>query len=79
MNDVQQPIPQGPTPMQEAIERDVRVTIGDLHVQLIVARNRIAELEAQVSFLTQQLEPKTGEAETNKPNGKRGEVRPPAQ
>jgi hypothetical protein len=30
---------------QEIIERDVRLLIGDLHLQLIMARARIAELE----------------------------------
>lgn len=32
---------------QEIIERDVRLLIGDLHLQLIMARARIAELESQ--------------------------------
>ena len=31
---------------QEIIERDVRMLIGDLSLQLLMARARIAELEA---------------------------------
>lgn len=30
---------------QEIIEREVRMLIGDLHLQLVMARARIAELE----------------------------------
>jgi hypothetical protein len=33
--------------MQNTIEQEVRLLLGDLQLQLIVARARIAELEAQ--------------------------------
>jgi hypothetical protein len=45
---------------QEIIERDVRLVIGDLHLQLIMARARIAELEAGAVPVE----------DTAKPNGK---------
>jgi len=38
---------------QERIERDFRLTLGDMHVQLIVAQARIAELEAQIAAADQ--------------------------
>lgn len=38
--------------MQAQIERDVRITIGDLQIQLIAARVQIAGLEAQLQALT---------------------------
>lgn len=34
---------------QEMIDRDIRMLVGDQTVQLIFARARIAELEAQLS------------------------------
>jgi len=34
---------------QEIIERDVRITIGDLSLQLIMARARVQELEEQLA------------------------------
>ena len=33
---------------QEAIEQNVRLTLGDLTLQLIIARAKIAELESEV-------------------------------
>jgi hypothetical protein len=33
---------------QDTIEQSVRLVIGDLHLQLIMARARIAELEQQL-------------------------------
>lgn len=45
---------------QEIVERDVRLLIGDLHLQLVMARARIQELEMRP-------EPPV---EEGKPNGK---------
>lgn len=42
---------------QERIERDFRLTLGDMHVQLIVAQARIAELEAQIAAGQDKPEP----------------------
>ena len=47
--------------MQEVVERDVRMALGDMTLQLIMARARIAELEAK-------YEPE--EAEVRRSNGK---------
>jgi hypothetical protein len=44
---------------QDIIERDVRMLIGDLHLQLVMARARIAELEAAVA-----------DQQQGRPNGK---------
>jgi hypothetical protein len=35
--------------VQDIIERDVRLLVGDLHLQLIMARARITELEEQMA------------------------------
>ena len=45
---------------QEMIDRDIRMLVGDMQVQLIFARARIAELEQQLA----DAAPKQG-----KPNG----------
>ncbi len=49
---------------QERIEQNFRLTLGDMHVQLIVANARIAELEAKIAELETEAPP------TVKPNGK---------
>jgi hypothetical protein len=36
---------------QENIERNIRLVIGDLHVQLVLARTQIEELEHQLRQL----------------------------
>jgi hypothetical protein len=48
---------------QQAIETNVRMTLGDLQLQLIVARARITELEQQLA--KEEVPP-----EPAKPNGK---------
>lgn len=49
--------PMGISPTQAEIERNVRVVIGDLHVQLVIAQARIAELESQLAALMPPQEP----------------------
>lgn len=55
---------------QELIDRDIRVLLGDLQLQVIFGRARIAELEEQLAIATA---PKTEEqppADKTKLNGK---------
>lgn len=47
---------------QEIVEQQIRMVLGDMHVQLIMARARIAELEQQI--------PHTEPAPAVKPNGR---------
>lgn len=59
---------------QEMVERDLRMLIGDLNIQLIFARSRIIELEEQVAGVNAQLmaRPKAAndvESVEVKPNG----------
>ena len=49
---------------QEIIERDVRLLIGDLHLQLVMARARIQELEAGAYPVAEK------KGEEGRPNGK---------
>lgn len=49
---------------QEIVERDVRLLIGDLHLQLVMARAQIATLEQQLAAKEPE-QPGHGE-----PNGK---------
>jgi len=53
------------TAPQERIEQNVRMVLGDMHVQLIVAQARIAELEAHIAELEAAAEPKEGPAKAN--------------
>lgn len=56
---------------QERIEHNFRLTLGDLHIQLIVANAKIAELEAQIAAAElDKQEPLPGEALPVKGNGK---------
>lgn len=52
---------------QQNIEQNVRLVIGDLHVNLIMAQARIQELEAQLA----ELQAKTSDEEERRarPNG----------
>lgn len=62
MNDQAQAMPLQMTSQQQAIERDVRLALGDMHLQLIMARARIAELEQHLAAKEPEAPPK--------PNGK---------
>ena len=42
---------------QELIERDVRLALGDLHLQLIMARARVQELEQQLAATEPEAPP----------------------
>ena len=53
---------------QQQIEQNVRMTLGDMHLQLIVANARIAELEAQIAAA--ELDKSEPEPEKLKANGK---------
>ena len=50
--------------MQENIDRDLRMLVGDLSVQIIFAKAQVAELERQLAEAQAQIEPRA------KPNGK---------
>lgn len=50
--------------VQAIVEQNVRIALGDLHVQLIAANARIAELEQQLANLQQETMMET------RPNGK---------
>jgi len=52
---------------QEIIERDVRITLGDMHLQLIMARARIQELEQQAA--QEQAPVPDGRYEESRVNG----------
>lgn len=52
---------------QEIIERDVRMLIGDLHLQLVMARARIQELEQQDAVQQQAYRPNGKEAPDEAP------------
>ena len=41
-----------PNTAQQTIEQNVRLILGDLQIQLVVANARIAELEAQLAAAT---------------------------
>ena len=41
---------------QQLVEQNVRAVIGDLHVQLIMAQARVAELEQQLAALQQEVQ-----------------------
>jgi hypothetical protein len=58
---------------QESVEQNVRLAIGDLTLQLIMARGRIAELEQQLADLSAAPEQ---EQPVPKMNGKGKEEHP---
>ena len=62
---------------QEMIERDVRMALGDLHVQLIMARARVVELE-QILAEQAQAELDLDKQPPAKPNGKNERRQEPA-
>jgi hypothetical protein len=53
---------------QEIIERDVRMLIGDLHLQLVMARAQMQELQEKVAQL-EQADAVPGGAPVPKANG----------
>jgi hypothetical protein len=57
-------------PIQETIDRDLRFILGDLQVQLIFARARIAELEGVLAQQAADAEIEQPKAPTKaRPNG----------
>jgi uncharacterized protein involved in exopolysaccharide biosynthesis len=58
---------------QEFVDQKLRMALGSLHVELVLAQTRIAELEETVAVLNATLAqaPEAVAAEAqNKPNGK---------
>ena len=58
---------------QEIVDRELRLTLGDMQVQLIFARAKIAELEETVLQLTSQKVEEVSEKVADKMAEKAGE------
>ena len=55
---------------QENVDRSLRLLLGDMHVQLILANAQIADLQEQVAMLTALAPPLVPKKPRDKPNGK---------